>query len=88
MARYRVEVKRTAVKELNGIPHKDLKKVVSRIESLADNPRPRGCEKLSQSERYRVKQGNYRILYSIADDTSTVCVVKIGHRKDIYRTRP
>ena len=59
MARYRIEVKKSAVKELNGIPHKDLKKVVSRIESLADNPRPRGCEKLSRQERYRVKPVSY-----------------------------
>jgi mRNA interferase RelE/StbE len=88
MGKYRIAVKKSAVKELNKIPDRDLKKIVSRIESLADNPRPKGCEKLSQLERYRVKQGNYRILYSIEDDALTVCVVKIGHRKDIYRNRP
>lgn len=85
MEKYKVEIKQSAVKELNKIPVRDLKKIVSKIESLSNNPRPTGCEKLSTLERYRIRQGNYRILYSIEDDILTVYVVKIGHRKDIYR---
>ena len=64
---------------------KDLKKVLERIEALAADPRPPGCEKLTGQQRYRLRQGRYRILYSIQDDELTVWVVKVGHRKDIYR---
>jgi len=85
MGKYKIEIKQSAVKELNKIPSKDLKKIVLKIESLSNNPRPTGCEKLSTLERYRIRQGNYRILYSIEDDILTVYVVKIGHRKEIYR---
>jgi len=62
-----------------------LKKILKRIEGLAENPRPSGCEKLTGQERYRLRQGRYRIVYSIQDDDLTVWVVKVGHRKDIYR---
>lgn len=85
MGKYKIELKQSAVKELNKIPAKDLKKITTKIESLSTNPRPMGCEKLSTLERYRIRQGNYRILYSIKDDILTVYVIKIGHRKDIYR---
>jgi mRNA interferase RelE/StbE len=85
MGKYKIELKQSAVKELDKIPAKDLKKITAKIESLSTNPRPMGCEKLSALERYRIRQGNYRILYSIKDDILTVYVVKIGHRKDIYR---
>ena len=64
---------------------RDLKKILSRIKILAKEPRPAGCEKLTGRERYRLRQGRYRILYSIQDDELTVWVVKVGHRKDIYR---
>ena len=85
MGKYKIEIKQSAVKELNKIPEEDLKKIASEIESLSNNPRPTGCEKLSTLERYRIRQGNYRILYSIEDDILTVYVVKIGHGKDVYR---
>ena len=85
MGKYKIEIKQSAVKELGKIPVRDLKKIVSKIESLSHNPRPMGCEKLSAQERYRLRQGHYRILYSIEDDILTVYVVKIAHRKDVYR---
>ncbi len=85
MGKYEIVIKKSAIKELNKIPKKDLKKVVSKIKSLSNNPRPKGCEKLTGIERYRIRQGNYRVLYSIEDDILTVYVVKIGDRKDIYR---
>ncbi len=86
MGRYRVEIKKSAAKEIEHLPHKDIKVVLERIESLSENPRPHDCKKLSAQEKYRVRCGNYRILYSIKDDILIVFVVKVGHRKDVYRT--
>ncbi len=85
MAVYKVYFRESVEKDLNTIPKKDLKRVLQRIERLGDNPRPSGCEKLTGRERYRVRQGPYRIVYSIQDDESTVWIVRVGHRKDIYR---
>ncbi|QSV44541.1 type II toxin-antitoxin system RelE family toxin [Geobacter benzoatilyticus] len=85
MAVYRIILKKSAVKELEAIPKRDLTKIVERIHSLADEPRPQGVEKLSAQERYRIRQGDYRIVYSIEDDVLTVCVVKVGHRREVYR---
>lgn len=85
MAAYRLFFKSSVQKDLSAIPKKDLKRVLSRIRSLAEDPRPPGCEKLTGHERYRLRQGRYRIVYSIQDDELIVWVVKIGHRKDVYR---
>ncbi len=85
MGRYRLEIKKSAVKEIERLPRKDMKAVLERIESLSDNPRPHDCKKLSAQEKYRVRCGDYRILYSIGNDILTVFVVKVGHRKDVYR---
>ena len=74
-------------KDFSGIPKKVVKRILNRIRTLEENPRPPDCEKLTGQERYRLRQGRYRIVYSIRDDELTVCVVKIGHRKDIYRSR-
>ena len=84
MAVYKILFKKSVQKDFNAIPKKDLKKILDRIEALAENPRPSGCEKLTGQQRYRLRQGRYRILYSIQDDELTVWVVKVGHRKDIY----
>jgi mRNA interferase RelE/StbE len=83
--KYKIKIKPSAVKELEKIPKKDLQKLTKMIQSLSINPRPHGCEKLSGQERYRVRKGNYRIIYSIEDDILIVYVIKIGHRKDIYK---
>ena len=85
MARYSVRIKRSAAKELEAVPLKDRKRIVKRIEGLATPPRPPGCEKLSGEEKYRLRQGNYRILYEIIDRKLIVTVVKIGDRRDVYR---
>ena len=87
MAKYRVLIKSSASKELNAVGQKsDRQRIVLRIQSLGENPRPFGCEKLSgQLNRYRVREGNYRILYSIDDEKLVVDIVKVGHRKDVYR---
>jgi mRNA interferase RelE/StbE len=85
MAAYRLFFKRSVQRDLRAIPRRDLKRILTRIEALAENPRPAGCERLTEHERYRLRQGRYRIVYSIQDDELTVWVIKIGHRKDIYR---
>ena len=86
MAKYRVFIKPSAVRELEALPlKKDRRRIVARIRKLADNPRPRGCEKLSGQDKYRVRQGRYRIVYSIEDRDLTVFVVKVAHRKAVYR---
>jgi mRNA interferase RelE/StbE len=85
MAGYRVLFKSSVEKDFSAIPKKDVTNIPDRIASLEDNPRPLGCEKLSGQEKYRLRQGRYRIVYSIQDDELTVWIVKIGHREDIYR---
>ena len=85
MAVYKLFFKKSVEKDLSALPKKDLKRILGRIKSLAKNPRPAGCEKLTGHERYRLRQGRYRIIYSIHDDELTVWVVKISHRKDVYR---
>jgi len=77
----------SAAKELRGLPGKDVALILKRAESLAEDPRPSGCEKLSGQERYRIRQGRYRILYEITDKELIVTVVKIGHRREVYRIR-
>ncbi len=75
------------MKEIEAVPRKkDRQHIVKRIEQLRDDPRPVGCQKLSGQDRYRVRQGQYRIVYGVEDDQLVVYVVKIGHRKDLYRT--
>ena len=85
MAEYEILFKESVWKDLRKIPKSDLKKILSRIETLGDDPRPVGSEKITGEELYRVRQGNYRIIYSIQDNEPTVCVIRVGHRKDIYR---
>ncbi len=85
MTRYELFFKESVWKELKKITKVDLKKILSRIEELGINPRPSGCEKLTDHELYRIRQGNYRIVYSIQDNELTVWVIKVGHRKDVYR---
>jgi mRNA interferase RelE/StbE len=87
VARYRVFIKESAARELEAVGQKrDRLRLVNRIRSLADNPRPHGSERLSgRSAHYRIREGRYRIVYSIAEENLQVCVVKVGHRKDVYR---
>lgn len=85
MAAYKVLFRKSVKKDLEAIPKRDLQRILKRVENLMDDPRPQGCEKLADRERYRLRQGCYRIVYSIEDDELTICVVKVGHRKDVYR---
>lgn len=87
MASYRLLIKRSAAKELEAIAgKKDRGRITQRILALAENPRPSGVEKLSgTSEKYRVRQGDFRIVYEIQDDVLIVYVVRIADRKEVYR---
>ena len=84
MASYRLAFKQSVAKDLRRIPKQDVKRILQKVEALAKNPRPPGCEKLSGQDRYRVRQGVYRIVYSIADEILCVTIVKVGHRRDVY----
>jgi len=87
VARYSVEIRTSAIKELEAVvPKSERQRIARKIAALADEPRPRGCEKLAtQGDRYRVRQGRYRIVYAVDDAELLVDVVKVGHRKEVYR---
>ena len=85
MAAYELLVKASAAKELDVIRDKDRRRIVYRIAALADDPRPPGCQKLSGSDKYRVRQGHYRVVYLVDDAAQQVTVFKVAHRRDVYR---
>ena len=85
MAAYSILFKESVRKDILSIPVKDLQHIMERIGLLAEDPRPAGSEKLSGQERYRIRQGNYRIIYSIQDYELTVWIVKVAHRREVYR---
>jgi mRNA interferase RelE/StbE len=85
MASYELAFKKSVAKDLRALSKQDVKRILARVQTLAEDPRPPGCEKLSGRERYRVRQGVYRIIYEIDDARIVVLVVKIGHRREIYR---
>lgn len=85
MARYELRFKASVAKDLRNVPPADVRRILARIDTLRDDPRPPGSEKLSAQERYRLRQGNYRILYTVADVEIVVEIVKVGHRREIYR---
>lgn len=85
MAEYEILFKESVYKDFRKIPKDDLQKILSKIEKLGVDPRPSGSEKLTGQDLYRVRQGSYRILYTIQDKQLTIWVIKVGHRKDIYR---
>ena len=83
---YRVELRRGAQRALDRLPKYDFEAVVQAIEELARTPRPRGVEKVTNSDLWRVRQGDYRVVYAIDDDQRLVTVARIGHRREIYRS--
>lgn len=87
MAVYRLVLKKSAAREIDSLPSKDVRqRVLDRINALATNPRPPGCEKLTaRDDRYRIRQGRYRIVYEIHDREVLVVVVRVADRKDVYR---
>lgn len=85
MASYELVFKKSVAKELRALPKHEIKRILQRISSLAENPRQVGCEKLSGQERYRWRQGRYRIIYEIDDSCVRVLIVKVAHRREVYR---
>jgi mRNA interferase RelE/StbE len=85
VASYELSIKQSAVKELEGLPFKDRQRIARKLQALAKNPRPPGSEKLSGEEKYRLRQGDYRVLYTIDDEPRRVTIVKIAHRRDVYK---
>ena len=86
MAKYNILIKPSAVKEIENIPRKDRIRIIQKIQGLANTPRPQGCEKLTGENRYRIRQGVYRIVYSVSDRELHIIVVKVGHRRDVYKS--
>ena len=84
MESFRIVINKSAAKEIERIEKKDRIRLIEKIRSLASDPRPFGSKKLSGQEKYRIRQGNYRILYQVIDDELIINVVKVGHRRDIY----
>jgi mRNA interferase RelE/StbE len=87
MVNYRLTFKKSVPKDFRLIPKDDVRRILKRIEALADDPHPMGCEKMSGQERFRVRQNVYRIVYEIQDEELVIVVVKVGHRREVYRER-
>jgi mRNA interferase RelE/StbE len=85
MALYKVHIRASVYKDFRSISKIERNRIVKRIEALAENPRPFGYRKLTEQNRYRIRQGDYRIIYEIFDDKLIVWVVKVGHRRDVYK---
>lgn len=85
MESYRIVIKKSAAKEIERLEKKDRIRIIEKIIGLADDPHPSGSKKLSGQEKYRIRQGNYRILYQVIDQKLVINVVKVGHRRDIYK---
>lgn len=88
MTYYKVELKKSAEKALFKLPKPVIKKVIDLLTELKNDPRPKGCKKLTgSSNTYRIRTGDYRVIYSIFDDALVIDVIKIGHRKEIYKSK-
>ena len=85
MAKYKLVFKKSVAKDLRSIPNRDVARILQRTTKLQENPRPVGSEKLSGQERYRIRQGFYRIIYELKDELLVVTVVKVAHRKHVYK---
>ena len=83
---YRIDLRRRAQRGLDKLPKADLEAVIEAIKDLAQTPRPRGIEKVKSTGLWRIRQGDYRIIYAIDDNEHLVTVVRIGHRREIYRS--
>jgi len=82
---YSLSILRRAQKELAQVPAGDYERLVEAIHSLGDNPRPSGCRKLSGREGWRIRSGNFRVIYEIDDDQHLVTILHVGNRRDVYR---
>jgi len=87
MAKYKLSFKKSVAKDLRDIPNKNVARILERIKALSINPKPKGVTKLTNQERYRIRQGVYRILYEIKDFELIVFIVKVAHRKETYKEK-
>ena len=86
MANYDIQIAKSVLKSLKVLPAPDVKKIVAAIQSLALDPFPDGCRKLSgEKSTYRVRQGNYRVIYELDGGKLRILILKVGHRKDVYK---
>ena len=86
MAKYKVTFKKSVAKDLRSIPNRDVRRILEKINAISEDPRAEGCIKLSANELYRTRQGIYRIVYQIRDETLIINVVKVGHRSSVYKS--
>jgi mRNA interferase RelE/StbE len=86
MVKYNLEFKKSAVKELKSLPGKEIERILRSVNQLMDNPRPINSKKLSAAEKYRLRVGDYRVLYEIQDQRLIIYIVRIAHRKEAYRS--
>ena len=88
MSRYNVEIARRAIKSIAGLPHNQQRRIRAAIDLLAEEPRPPNCVALTGEESvYRVRVGDYRILYEVIDERLVIHVIRVGHRREVYRPR-
>ena len=85
MANFEIRFKESVARDLRPLPNRDIERILKRIHKLQKEPRPTDCEKLSTQERYRVRQGNYRIIYEVDNENQIVIVYKVGHRREVYK---
>jgi mRNA interferase RelE/StbE len=85
VAKYNILIKPSAVKEIENIPRKDRLRIIQKIQGLTTNPRPQGCEKITGENKYRIRHGVYRIVYSVSDRELHIIVVNVGHRREVYK---
>lgn len=86
MVKYKIEFKKSASKELKSLPKKEIKRILQSIDQLIENPRPINSKKLSASEKYRLRVGDYRVLYEIQDGVLIIYIIRIAHRKEVYKS--
>jgi len=85
VASYNIDVRKSAAKEMAALPKRDCRPIVEKIRALGANPRPHGSEKLAGEDKYRIRHGDYRVLYEIDDDNKRITIVKVAHRREAYR---
>ncbi len=83
---YRIELRRKALRSLDKLPKGDFTAIIEAVKNLADSPRPKGVEKIKSAGLWRIRYGDYRIVYSIDDDNKIIIILRIGHRREIYRS--
>jgi mRNA interferase RelE/StbE len=83
--KYNINITRSAQKDLSKLPIKDYEKTIREINNLSDNPRPKGCKKLSGREGWRIRIGDFRVIYNINDSELIVLVIEVGHRREVYK---